>query len=57
MKCWKEEKLKGLDSILHFSEIKQRTIGGIVTLVTIVTEVTIVTVINVATIASKVTDM
>ena len=33
----KSEKLKGIDSIAHFSEVKQRTIVTIVTVVTIIT--------------------
>ena len=44
IKCSKPEKMKWRDSIVHFSEVKQRTI---VTIVTIVTKVTIITVITV----------
>ena len=45
MKFSKPDKLKGLDSIAHVFEVKQRTI------------VTIVTVITVVTIASLLTDV
>ena len=43
------EKLKGLDSITHFSEVRQRIIVTIVTVVTIVTYVTVVTMAGILT--------
>ena len=53
----KPEKLKGLDRIAHFSEVKQRTIVFIVTVGTILIEATILTVLTVVTMASILTNV